>query len=248
MKHETTFGVVIVGDEILSGKRQDKHLPFIIDLLHEYGYEPQWVYIVGDQEKNLTDCLRASMQNEHIVFCLGGIGATPDDITRQCAAAAANLPLTQHPEATALLQEVFKEEINPQRLLMAKLPQGVELIPNPVNKIAGFSINNHHFVPGFPKMAHPMLRWVMEEKYSHVKRAAEIEYIVVVKDTPESEMIPMMKVILENHPDIRLSSLPSTTKSRITELAVKGECNKADSAYEALCHALDLAKLDWQPK
>lgn len=248
MKHETTFGVVIVGDEILSGKRQDKHLPFIIELLHEYGHEPQWVYIVGDQEQNLTDCLRTSMQNDQIVFSLGGIGATPDDITRQCAAAAADRQLAQHPEATALLHEVFKEEINPQRLLMAELPEDAELIPNPVNKIAGFSIGNHHFVPGFPKMAHPMLRWVMEEKYSHLKRAAEIEHIVVVRDTPESEMIPMMEVILKSHPDIRLSSLPSTNKSRNTELAVKGETSKADAAHQALCKALDAAQLDWQPK
>jgi len=248
MKHETTFGVVIVGDEILSGKRQDKHMPFIIELLHEYGHEPQWVYIVGDQEKNLTDCLRTSMQNNQIVFSLGGIGATPDDITRQCAAAAANLPLSQHPEATEILHEVFKDEINPQRLLMAEFPEGAELIPNPVNKIAGFSLGHHHFVPGFPKMAQPMLRWVMQEKYSHLKRAAEVEYIVVVKDTPESEMIPIMKHILENHSEIRLSSLPSTNKSRITELAVKGETSKTDRAYEALCEALTTAKLNWQPK
>ena len=248
MKHETTFGVVIVGDEILSGKRQDKHLPFIIELLHEYGHEPQWVYIVGDQEQNLTECLRTSMQNNQIVFSLGGIGATPDDITRQCAAAAANLTLAQHPKATEILHEVFKDEINPQRLLMAEFPEGAELIPNPVNKIAGFSIGNHHFVPGFPKMAHPMLRWVMQEKYSHLKRAAEVEYIVVVKDTPESEMIPMMKLILESHPDIRLSSLPSTSKSRITELAVKGETSKAERAYKALCEALKTAQLNWQPK
>ena len=68
MKHEPTFGVVIVGDEILSGKRQDKHLPFVIDLLNNYGYEPSWVHIVGDQEQNLTECLRTSMQSDQIVF------------------------------------------------------------------------------------------------------------------------------------------------------------------------------------
>ncbi len=249
MKHETTFGVVIVGDEILSGKRQDKHLPFVIDLLHDYGYEPSWVHIVGDQEQNLTECLRTSMENNQIVFCFGGIGATPDDITRECAATAANLPLSQHPAATQLLHEVFAEKINPQRLLMAKLPEGADLIPNPVNKIAGFSIGDHHFVPGFPKMAHPMLSWVMQERYPHLKRAAEQEFIAVVKDTPESEMIPMMKDILESHPEIRLSSLPSTMlESKITELAVKGEKALAKQAYQALCKALDSAGVDWQPK
>lgn len=248
MTHETTFGVVIVGDEILSGKRQDKHLPFIIALLNDYGYEPSWVHIVGDQQQNLTDCLRRSMQEKQIVFCLGGIGATPDDITRQCAASAAGLSLTQHPQATALLHKVFADDINPQRLLMAELPDGAALIPNPVNKIAGFSLDDHHFVPGFPKMAHPMLEWVMQEKYSDLKRRAEEEYIVVVKDTPESEMIPMMKVILESFPKIRLSSLPSTTEHRITELAVKGEPEIAKKAYRALCSALDADKLDWQTK
>lgn len=248
MTHETTFGVIIVGDEILSGKRQDKHLPFIIELLHEYGHEPAWVNIVGDQQQLLTDCIRTSMQTNQVVFSFGGIGATPDDITRQCAAEAAGVKLHQHPEATALIQEVFGDQANERRLMMAEFPVGAEVIPNPVNKIAGFSLGNLHFVPGFPKMAHPMLRWVMQEKYLHLKREPKLEKICVVQETPESEMIPMMKTILAEHPEISLSSLPSLSNKRVTELGIKGPADKTRAAFADLCDLLEQDNINWQEK
>jgi len=250
MASAPVFGIVIIGDEILSGKRQDRHLPFTIDLLSKYGLELSWVSIVGDYHETLTDSLSTSMRKQHIVFSFGGIGATPDDITRQCAADAAGTALERHPEAARLISNRFddKNNTNDRRLRMADLPAGATLIPNPVNQVAGFSVGDHHFVPGFPQMAHPMLEWVMQEKYSDLKRAADIEKICVVKNAPESELIPTMKDILAAHPAIRLSSLPSTKTAGIVELGIKGQQAKVEHAFQDLCDAVTQLDFDWQEK
>lgn len=248
MENQPVFGLIIVGDEILSGKRTDRHLPFAIELLNRYGHELSWVSIVGDQYEILRDCLQASMSKSDIVFSFGGIGATPDDITRQCAADAAGTKLERHKEAAALINNRFGHDTTDRRLQMADLPSGATLIPNPVNQVAGFSLDNHHFVPGFPQMAHPMLEWVMQKKYAKLKRAADLEKICVIKNSPESELIPTMKSILADYPAIRLSSLPSTQKDGIVELGIKGRKIDVKDAYKALTSALSAGNHDWQHK
>ncbi len=248
MNSQPVFGLVIVGDEILSGKRTDLHLPFVIDLLNQYGQELSWVSMVGDQYETLRDCFRASMAKQDIVFSFGGIGATPDDITRQCAADAAGSELQRHPEAAALISDRFGHDITDRRLQMADFPSGATLIPNPVNQVAGFSLGTHHFVPGFPQMAHPMLQWLMQEKYSDLKRTPDLEKICVVKNTPESELIPTMKRIIAEFPDIRLSSLPSISKGGIIELGIKGRKTNVKVAYQKLTKELSAGNHDWQHK
>lgn len=248
METQPVFGLILVGDEILSGKRTDQHLPFVIELLNQYGQELSWVSMVGDQYETLRDCISASMTKQNIVFSFGGIGATPDDITRQCAADAAGRKLERHKEAAALIANRFGNDVTDRRLQMADFPSDVTLIPNPVNQIAGFSLDNHHFVPGFPQMSHPMLEWVMQEKYADLKRAPDVEKICVVKNTPESELIPTMKKIIADYPEIRLSSLPSLRKSGIVELGIKGRKTDVKSAYQALTKALSAGKHDWQHK
>jgi len=248
MQTQPAFGLVIVGDEILSGKRTDLHLPFVIELLDQYGQELSWVSMVGDQYETLRDCLHSSMSKQDIVFSFGGIGATPDDITRQCAADAAGTELERHAEAAALISNQYPNQTNDRRLQMADLPIGASLIPNPVNQVAGFSLGTHHFVPGFPQMSHPMLEWVMQEKYAELKRAPDIEKICVVSNTPESELIPTMKLILTNYPSIRLSSLPSISKGGIIELGIKGRKTDVQEAYQALTKELEAGKHKWHHK
>ena len=134
------FGIIIIGDEILSGKRNDKHLAKIIELLSERGLALSWAEYLGDDPERITATLQRTLNSGDIVFCCGGIGATPDDHTRQCAAAALNLPLSLHPEAKVKIQERIVEMAseagksidldapdNQHRLKMGEFPVGSEI-------------------------------------------------------------------------------------------------------------------------
>jgi molybdopterin-biosynthesis enzyme MoeA-like protein len=179
------FGVIIIGDEILSGRRVDKHLPKVIELLTARGLSLGWAEYIGDEPERITATLRRSFASGDIVFSTGGIGATPDDHTRQCAAAALGVPLELHPEAAELIRERIRDTHpasspnpvdldspdNRHRLNMGTYPQGASIIPNGYNKIPGFSVGDHHFVPGFPVMAWPMIEWVLDTKYAHLHHA-----------------------------------------------------------------------------
>jgi len=159
------FGAFIIGDEILVGKRQDKHLTCIIEALGRRGLRLSWAQYLGDERELITAALKRTFASADAVFSFGGIGATPDDHTRQCAAAALGVKLELHPEAEREIRGRFGGETTPQRLAMGEFPRGARVIPNPVNRIPGFSVGEHHFVPGFPQMAQPMVEWVLETRY-----------------------------------------------------------------------------------
>src|SRR5690606_15359700 len=143
------FGALIIGDEILSGRRADKHLAKVIELFAARGLQLAWARYVGDDAVRLETALRDSFSAGDIVFSFGGIGATPDDRTRQSVAAALGLPLELHPEAEAAIRERFGDQTTEHRLQMGVFPQGSAIVPNPFNGIPGFSIREHYFVPGF---------------------------------------------------------------------------------------------------
>ncbi|HEX6529361.1 MAG TPA: competence/damage-inducible protein A, partial [Burkholderiales bacterium] len=161
----TLFGAFIIGDELLVGKRQDKHLPFVIEALAKRGLRLSWACYLGDEPQRITDALKKSLGSSDVVFSFGGIGATPDDHTRQCAAAALGVSLEIHRDAEREIRARFGGEVTPQRLQMGEFPAGSRIIPNPVNRIPGFTVGHHHFVPGFPQMAWPMVEWVLDTKY-----------------------------------------------------------------------------------
>lgn len=150
------FGIIIIGDEILSGKRADKHLPKAIELLAARGLQLAYADYVGDDPERITSTLArafaASRTSGDVVFSTGGIGATPDDHTRQCAARAMGVALALHPEAKRLIEERIRDTAieqdtahepdrhdNLHRLNMGVFPVGAQIIPNPYNKIPGFS-------------------------------------------------------------------------------------------------------------
>src|SRR5690606_23841000 len=161
------FGLLIVGEEILSGKRADKHLPKVAELLAARGLSLSWARCVGDDRARITAALRDAFASDDIVFSCGGIGATPDDHTRQCAAAALGVELVLHPEAKVLIEERMRDVAREQgqvydparadnvhRLNMGVFPAGARIIANPYNKIPGFSCDGPgggtvHFLPGF---------------------------------------------------------------------------------------------------
>lgn len=232
------FGAYVIGDEILVGKRQDKHLAFLIEALAKRGLRLSWALYLGDEPARLTEALRRSFATSEIVFSFGGIGATPDDHTRQCAAAALNLGLSLHPDAEREIRARFGGEVTPQRLQMGEFPAGSSIIPNPVNRIPGFSLREHHFVPGFPQMAWPMVEWALDTKYAERFNAQKwAEQSILVFEAGESQLIPAMKAVEAGFRAIKVFSLPSMGQdgSRIhVELGVRGEPDEVGPAMEKL--------------
>lgn len=244
------IGLIIVGDEILSGKREDKHLAKVIALLAARGLALAWARYVGDERDRITATLREAFAGGDLVFCTGGIGATPDDHTRQAAAAALGRPLALHAQARDLILErmrdVAREQGTPfepdrpdnvHRLNMGVFPEGAVIIPNPYNKIAGFSVADVHFVPGFPVMAWPMIEWVLDTRYAHLHGGGRTgERSVIVFGAMEAALTPLMEDIEARFPGFKVFSLPSVDHpkwGRHIELGVKGRGDPLP-AYEAL--------------
>ncbi|TAH13083.1 MAG: competence/damage-inducible protein A [Curvibacter sp.] len=249
------FGLIIIGDEILSGKRTDKHLGKAIELLSARGLSVAYADYVGDDPARITQTLQRAFASGDVVFSFGGIGATPDDHTRQCAGQALGLPLELHPQAEALIRERMQDVAQEQgmpyepdradnvhRLNMGMFPRGAEIIPNPYNKIPGFTCmglggGHIHFVPGFPVMAWPMVEGVLDTRYSHLfVREAYLERSVIVFGAMESTLTPLMETLEREHA-IKVFSLPSVDHpkwGRHIELGVKGPPDAVESAFRAL--------------
>jgi len=232
------FGAFIIGDELLVGKRQDKHLPFVIEALAKRGLRLSWAHYLGDEPPRITAALKQSLASQDVVFSFGGIGATPDDHTRQCAAAALNVALRIHPDAEREIRARFGGEVTPQRLQMGEFPVGSAIIPNPVNRIPGFSVRDHHFVPGFPQMAWPMVEWVLDTKYrDRFNAQAWKEQSILVFEAGESQLIPAMQAVEASYKGVKVFSLPSMGQdgSRIhVELGVRGDPAQVEPAMQQL--------------
>src|SRR5262249_28724758 len=148
---------------------------------------------LGDDEQVLAQAIHASASRGELLLSCGGIGATPDDRTRQAAARAFGVPVERHAEAAALIVRQYGDKAHPHRVLMADFPRGAGLIPNPVNNVAGFSIGDAYFVPGFPEMAWPMLEWVLDTRCRHLHRAdPPVEFALRAGGTSaEGDLLPL---------------------------------------------------------
>jgi molybdopterin-biosynthesis enzyme MoeA-like protein len=245
------FGAVIIGDELLSGKRPDKHFQKLAELLAARGLQLSWVSYLGDDRARLTDTFRRTLATDDVVFSFGGIGNTPDDHTRQAAAAALGVPLETHAAALAEMRARFGHDITDARLQLVAFPQGVTMIPNPFNRIAGFSAGRHHFVPGFPQMAWPMVEWVLDTHYTaHFSQTPKLERAVLVtgENAYESALLDLMERIVASYPELRLFSLPSIgpdRQRRHLELGVEGAPEQVESAMVAIVMELEQRGLAW---
>lgn len=249
------FGLIIVGDEILSGKRADKHLPRVIEFLAARGLQLDYADYVGDSPERITATLKRAFASGDVVFSCGGIGATPDDHTRQCAARAQGVELELHPQAQSLISqrmaelakergEVFDPDRgdNIHRLNMGVFPVGAQIIPNPYNKIPGFTCGSVHFVPGFPVMAWPMIEWVLDTHYPHLFQSlARIEKSVIVFGAMEAALTPLMEELESAYPLVKIFSLPSVDHpqyGRHIELGLKGPTELVELAFPTLLAGL----------
>ena len=232
------FGAIIIGDEIMRGKRQDKHMAQLITILRKRGLTLAWCQYVGDSPDLIKATLKRTLAGADAVFSFGGIGATPDDHTRECAAAAAGVDLVLHPEAETEIRGRFGVEITPSRLKMGEFPRGASIIPNGYNRIPGFSLGEHHFVPGFPIMAWPMVEWVLDQRYAHLfHQQAEAEASIMVYGSGEGTLIPLMQAVEGKYRGLKVFSLPSVGEGgerRHIELGVRGAPDEVPAALEEL--------------
>lgn len=246
------IGVLIIGDEILSGRRSDKHLSKAIELLSARGMTLDWARYAGDDRPRLIETLQQSFATGDVVFSFGGIGATPDDHTRQSAAAALGLEIALHPEAASLIRAAILarrgEEATALQLAMGEFPAGSGIIPNPFNQIPGFTIREHWFLPGFPQMSWPMMEWVLDTHYAHLHHARQwAEASIAVLDTNESSLIDLMRD-LQDRFGVTVFSLPNLGGEgvpRHIDLGAKGDPAAVDAAMAAMRAALTTRGAPW---
>ena len=243
------FGLIIIGDEILSGKREDKHFAQVRGLMAARGLRLDWVSYLGDDRSRLAAALAHSFAGGDIVFSCGGIGGTPDDHTRQAAAAALGLPLVLHPDARDLIAARMAEvgqPLTPDRLSMGEFPEGAEIIPNPFNRIPGFSLGEHHFLPGFPEMAWPMMEWVLDTRYAPLHAPGSIaERSIIVREAGESQLIDVMNQALARYPSLKVFSLPRMQPERYIELGVRGAAADVPAAIALIQAGVTALGFPW---
>jgi len=226
-----TIAVIIIGDEILSGKRQDKHLAKIIEFLNLRGMQLSEVKYLGDDlhilAKNFKLSFDSYTDKNDLVICCGGIGGTPDDKTRQACAIALNQELVLHSKAKEQIlirikqmqlqnkaPQDFNHSENLQRLTMGEFPVNADIIPNNYNNIPGFSISNHFFVPGFPVMSWPMIEWILDTKYKHLHHTNIVQTLsCFIPLIQESQLSAILFELEKNFKDITTFSLPSFGKN-----------------------------------
>lgn len=256
------FGLIVIGDEILSGKRQDRHFARVVEILRMRGLALSWAHFLADDRAAIAAFLRRTFAGEDIVFCCGGIGATPDDHTRQAVAAALGVELELHPQARELIAQRIAEMAaeqpvgqgaeagtrpapadlsspeNRQRMKMGEFPVGADIIANPYNRIPGFAIHRHFFVPGFPVMAWPMIESVLDTRFRDLHHtSARGERSLLVFGLAESTLAPLMERIERDRAPVRVFSLPSVGEAGARghiELGVRGPAPEIDAAFAEL--------------
>ena len=226
------FYAVIIGTEILNGRRVDKHFSFLQAELQKYGHELFASFVIKDDKELMRRTYRMIKEDPNaVMFSFGGIGSTPDDLTREIAAEVfRDAKVVTHEQFKHDIVEKFGDEAYPHRIHMADIPPNAALLHNPVNNMSGFSLDNRFFfVPGFPSMAHPMLQTAIEKNFSHSKK----KYRKTLKaKTSENTLINVMQKI---PPHIELSSLPIFIDNKPNvELSLLGEDQQELEHYFSL--------------
>lgn len=248
-----TIGAIIIGDEIIRGKRQDKHFARLVETLAARGLRLAWSMVLGDDRQRLTETLRRTLASGEVVFSFGGIGVTPDDHTRQAAAAAAGVDLQLHPDAEREIRARCAElsvDVTSQRLQLGEFPVGSRIVPNPVNRMPGFSLLDHHFYPGFPQMAWPMLEWTLDTCYAaYFHAVAESEAAIIVWNGSEGTLLGLMQAVEARYPGLTVFSLPSLGDAQHRphiELGVRGAPIQVTAAMEEICAGVTQQGYVWE--
>jgi molybdopterin-biosynthesis enzyme MoeA-like protein len=218
----SSVGLIVIGNEILDGRRIDRHFGNALSILAQHNLEMAYCLTLPDNPCIIESQLRWAFSKDEPFFCCGGIGSTPDDHTRSCAARASGRELQPHPLGIRIVRERFGEDATPARLRMVEFPEGSELVPNPVNQVPGFSIVNGYVIPGFPQMAEPMMKWVLENSLD-LSPPPKQHHVVSVKNAREADLVEVMEGFTSRFPGLRFSSLPRFTRTGTeVELEISG--------------------------
>ena len=202
-----TAALLVIGDEILSGRTKDKNIGYTADYLTAIGIDLKEVRVVSDDERAVVEALNALRKNYTYVFTTGGIGPTHDDITADCVAKAFGVALPQHPQAVAILQERMAKiggELNEARLRMARIPEGAALVANKVSGAPGFWIGNVIVMAGVPSIMQAMLDEVAPKLKTGTKLLSE----TIRADAKEGDVGTELGLIAKAHPDAIIGSYP----------------------------------------
>ena len=198
------FYSVIIGTELLNGRRKDKHFEFVSSELLKRGWSLKANFVLKDDPKFLEDVFRLIKSDENsVMFCFGGIGSTPDDFTREVAGKVFSEGMSYQEEAKKIILDKMGDKAYPHRIKMAYLPKGAKLLENVVNKMPGFYLEDRFFfTPGFPNMAHPMVKWALDTFYPKAPKKYVSNFLVY---SSEAELIDIMKELPK---EVELSCLP----------------------------------------
>ena len=197
--------LIIIGNEILSGRTKDKNLAYLAEWLNEIGIQLYEVRVIRDDEKEIIDCVNLLRKKYDYVFTTGGIGPTHDDITTESIAKAFNVELETNPEALKILKRYYKEgELNEARLKMTLLPKGAELVENPVTKAPGFKMENVFVMAGIPSIMQGML----EGAKAFLKIGNKMTSKSIDVFMPESYVAEELSKMQDNYPEVEIGSYP----------------------------------------
>lgn len=201
-----TAAVLVIGDEILSGRTKDKNIGYIAEYLTNIGIDLREVRVVADLEDDIVAAVNALRSRYDHVFTTGGIGPTHDDITADAIAKAFGVPIDVDPRAVALLLErIPRDQLNEARLRMARIPQGATLIENSVSKAPGFSIGNVHVMAGVPAIMQAM----MDALASRLETGKRMHSRSLAAGLKEGDIAAPLGAIQADYPDVAIGSYPT---------------------------------------
>lgn len=199
-----TAAVLMIGDEILSGRTQDKNLAWVAEYLGKIGIQVMEARVVPDAQPEIVAAVNALRARYTYVFTTGGIGPTPDDITAEAVAAAFGIPYDFHPEAKKILEEYYGDQINDARMRMAKMPVTARLIDNPVSRAPGFYVENVFVMAGVPKIMQAMMM-----SLDGVLTPGRIRHSLSLPIAlPESKIAGAMTEAMKQWPNVAIGSYP----------------------------------------
>ncbi|MEH6723758.1 MAG: molybdopterin-binding protein [Qipengyuania sp.] len=243
-----TAGLVVIGDEILSGRTHDKNIAQIASWLQVQGIRLSEVRVVPDVIERIVEAVNALRESYDYLFTTGGIGPTHDDITVDAVAAALGVPVVVHPEAKAMLERYYAsidKELTEARLRMARVPEGGELIPNRMSGAPGIKLGNIHLMAGVPHITAGML----DALTGTLEGGAPLLSETVGCWTPESEVADILRQVEKAHQDCQIGSYPFFREGRVGANFVVRSTSAEDlkSCVDSLCDGLATAGFDFTP-
>jgi molybdenum cofactor synthesis domain-containing protein len=233
MSDIVTAGILVIGDEILSGRTKDKNIGFIAEYLTNIGIDLKEVRVVSDDEPEIIAALDALRSRYNYVFTTGGIGPTHDDITADAVAKAFGVKIDHHPEVVARFQERFGADLNEARLRMARIPEGADLIQSATILAPGFKIENVIVMAGVPSIMQAMMDIVSPKLKSGVRMLSD----TVRADSREGDIGGPLRDIAKAHPDAIIGSYPFTDdagKPNVNLVVRSRDQAKLDAAMAAV--------------